>query len=148
MARAGRRVTNLAFRFAATGQGPCGFAFPWVHVTPNSGQSTLRKSWPEARRKRHPSDPTHTSHWGKKALNLRDRVRLTHQESAVKAVARLSAICQRACGADGAIDMAQAKAQLHMTMPEVADSPEFLGLLRFVVNLGALQGGFIAYVKT
>lgn len=44
--------------------------------------------------------------------------------------------------------MAQAKAQLHMTMPEVADSPEFLGLLRFVVNLGAQQGGFIAYLKT
>ena len=75
------------------------------------------------------------------------RASVAMKESALQAVCRLSQICSRACGPDGRVDFVTARKHLEHTMPEVAGSNEFVGMLRFVVNLGASQGPFIHYLK-
>ena len=71
------------------------------------------------------------------------------KESSLQAVSRLADICAACCKQDkGEVDFAMAKQAFQSTMPDVADSPEFLGLLRFVVNLGGSRGPFIRDLKT
>ena len=74
------------------------------------------------------------------------RASVAMKETALQTVARLSTICHRVCGADGRIDFHAARKMLAKTMPEIAGGTEFVGLHRFVVNLGA-EGTFIPYLK-
>ena len=69
------------------------------------------------------------------------------QETSLQAVARLSAACSKIESQGGRVDVAAAKRHLLQTMPTLAQSPEFLGLLRFVVNIGADGGPFIRDLK-
>jgi hypothetical protein len=75
------------------------------------------------------------------------RASVAMRETSMQAVSRLANICDRACGADGKVNYNEAKKLLAHTMPDVCDSGEFLGLLRFVVNLGAGKAPFIPYLK-
>ena len=69
------------------------------------------------------------------------------KESALQAVARLSATCTALAGRDGTVDFQAVKKRMQQSMPEVANSSDFTGLVRFVVNLGAQRGPFIANLK-
>ena len=69
------------------------------------------------------------------------------KESAVQAVARLSSICQSISSAGGEVSFGRAKQQMLVSMPELAGSSEFVGLMRFVVNVGADRATFIKNLK-
>ncbi|MCP4244375.1 MAG: hypothetical protein GY772_27835 [bacterium] len=71
------------------------------------------------------------------------------RETEMQAVSRLSSICSsiRQPGTNG-VSFAAAKDALRRTMPHLADSPEFLGMLRFVVTLGAEGAPFIGDLRT
>lgn len=69
------------------------------------------------------------------------------QETSIQAVARLAAICESLADDTGHIDFALARQKLRSSMPQVADSQEFLGMLRFVVTLGASRAPFIPDLK-
>ncbi|MCP4240221.1 MAG: hypothetical protein GY772_06630, partial [bacterium] len=71
------------------------------------------------------------------------------RETDMQAVARLSWICtsMKQPGSNG-VSFAAAKDALAKTMPHLAGSGDFLGMLRFVVTLGAEGAPFIRDLKT
>jgi hypothetical protein len=73
---------------------------------------------------------------------------ISMKETEVQAVARLSQICSSLADGDNKIDYNLAKAKLRQSMPHYADSSDFLGLLRFVVTLGAQGARWIDDLKT
>jgi len=71
------------------------------------------------------------------------------RETEVQTIARLSEICahlSRASG-DGKLSFSKVRDSLAATMPDQAGSTEFLGLLRYVVTLGADAAPFIRDLK-
>lgn len=71
------------------------------------------------------------------------------KETEMQAVSRLSDICAslaRSRG-DATVPYAEARQRLARTMPAVADSADFTGLLRFVVSLGAERAPFLKYAR-
>ena len=69
------------------------------------------------------------------------------KETEMQAIARLSAICTSLNRRASGVTFADAQEAMRKSMPEVADSAEFVGLLRFVVNVGADNAPFIADLK-
>ena len=71
------------------------------------------------------------------------------RETEMQAVSRLSDICAniaRSSG-DGSVPYSRAREMLAATMPDVANSNDFCGLLRFVVTLGAEDAPFLGYLR-
>ena len=70
------------------------------------------------------------------------------RETELQAVARLSMIATRLSKTgDGKVGYGAAKRALMASMPEIAESNDFVGMLRFVVSLGADQAPFIGFLK-
>ena len=72
------------------------------------------------------------------------------KETEMQAVSRLSSICSglAARAGDGVqVAYGAAREQLSSTMPEVANSSDFMGMLRFVITLGAEAAPFLPYLR-
>jgi len=67
--------------------------------------------------------------------------------ASTQAMARISSMASALAGPEGNVDVAQLKETLSTSMPTVASSPGFIGLSRFVVNVGAEKAGFVKYLK-
>ena len=87
------------------------------------------------------------------AANRKAQVQM--RETEMQAIARLASICSAVAKrnrtsnapAGGKIDFDDIKRELARTMPQVARSSDFLGMLRFVISLGANGAPFIAALK-
>ncbi len=69
------------------------------------------------------------------------------KESCMQAVARLAAICNSVADANKHVDFDRARQRLRMTMPESADSKEFMAVWRFCVTLGSSRAPWIEDIK-